>query len=88
MVDSAANRKKEHDKINESLAKGTRKTRGSLAREDNPDDSITNRSRGSVSEGGNPNDSIASRTRRSKEVTTPSETANQSRPRRSSSRKK
>ena len=87
-VDPAANRKKEHDKTNESLAKGTRKTRASLAREENLDDSVANRTRGSISEGGNPNDSIASRTRRSKGGATPSEPANQGRARRRSSTRK
>ena len=87
-VDPAANRKKEQDKTNESLAKVTRKTRASLAREENLDDSVANRTRGSISEGGNPNDSIASRTRRSKGGATPSEPAHQGRARRRSSTKK
>ena len=50
--------------------------------------STRTRTRRSVTEDGNMNDSIATRTRRSKDGATPNEPANQSRGRRSSSRKK
>ena len=90
-MDAAASRKKENDKINESLVKGAKKTRNSLTLEGgSANDSISTRTRTrrSVTEDGNMNDSIATRTRRSKGGATPNELTNQSRGRRSSTRKK
>ena len=89
-MDSTASRKKENDKVNESLVKGSKKTRNSLPEGDSANDSISirTRTRRSVAEDGNLNDSVATRTRRSKGGATPSEPANQSRGRRSSTRKK